>query len=357
MLSSRFTTGRTPVTTALIGVLAAVFIACGGDDADGKRDEVQPGQPAASEARAPKPPFARDGIWNRRLPDDSPVDPNSKALVKTLRTQVAKEAAASSGPYVNTWQYSTPVYRVRRNQPRVKVTLDNPATYAESLRQAISSVPIPKRARPARGSDGHMVVYQRSTDTMWEFWRMEKRSDGWHAKMAGRMENVSRNPGVFGGESGFPWGATATSLPLLGGLMRPAELRSGLIEHALALAIPAPRASTWAAPALRTDGSASGAEAIPLGARFRLDPEVDVDKLKVSRPVKAMARAAQRYGIVVRDTAGAVVFYGEDPSTMRRNPYPRIFGKQPLPQQLSRFPWNKLELMQMDLKTYRGSGK
>jgi len=128
MLSSRFTTGRTPVTTALIGVLAAVFIACGGDDADGKRDEVQPGQPAASEARAPKPPFARDGIWNRRLPDDSPVDPNSKALVKTLRTQVAKEAAASSGPYVNTWQYSTPVYRVRRNQPRVKVTLDNPAT-------------------------------------------------------------------------------------------------------------------------------------------------------------------------------------------------------------------------------------
>jgi hypothetical protein len=356
MPSSLSTTGRTPVSTALIGVLAALIIACGGDDARGKRNDPQAGAPAET-ARAPTPPFARDGIWNRRLPDDARVDPSSKALVQTLRKQVADEVARSSGPYVNTWQYSTPVYRVPRDQPRVKVTLDNTATYAESLRQAISSVPIPRHAKPAKGSDGHMVVYQRSTDTMWEFWRMQRRPDGWHAKMAGRMENVSRNPGVFGGENGFPWGATATSLPLLGGLMRPAELRAGRINHALALAIPAPRASTWSAPALRTDGSASGAAAIPLGARFRLDPDFDVDQLRASRPVKAMARAAQRYGIVVRDTAGAVVFYAEDPSPMRRNPYPRIFGKQPMSQQLSRFPWNKLELMQMDLKTYRGSGK
>jgi hypothetical protein len=331
---------------------AAAFSGCGGDDAPAPlpRAEQRPG--------LAQRPFAPDGVWNRPLPADAAVDPRSEEIVAALRAQVSQDVARRYGPTINTWQYSAPVYEVPRRQRRVRVTLDNRATYAATLRSAIASVPIPRHARPARGSDKHMVIWQRSTDTMWEFWKMERRSDGWHAAMAGRMTNVSRNPGYFSGPSGFPWGATATSLPLLGGLMTPRELRRGRIDHALALAIPRPKASVWSLPAQRTDGWDKAPGAVPEGARFRLDPAVDVDELGLPRAVRAMALAAQRYGIIVRDKAGTVAFYAEDPASVAgADPYRRVFGREPLWQQLSRFPWDKLQLMKMELRTYRGPGK
>jgi hypothetical protein len=331
----------------LIGVLAVLIAACGEDG----------GTPAGHGRPDAERPFAPNGVWNRPLAENAPVDPKSRALVASLRSQVDAHVATRYGPTVNTWQYSTPVYTVPRHQKRVPVTLDNRATYAATLRDAIASVPVPRRARPARGNDAHMVVWQPSTDTMWEFWRMHRAEGRWHAKSAGRMRDVSHNPGYFTSRTGYPWGATATSLPLLGGLMRPDELRRGRIDHALALAIPKPRSGTWSFPAQRTDGSSGDPNAIPLGARFRLDPDVDVSTLGLSRPLRAMARAAQRYGIVVRDTAGTVAFYAEDPASIGRNPYGRIFGKRPMYQQLSRFPWDKLELMKLDLRTYRGTGR
>src|ERR671921_443276 len=83
-------------------------------------------------------------------------------------------------------------------------------------------VPIPARAKPAPGTDGHMTVYQPSTDRLWEFWRAVQRPDGWHASWGGAMKRVSRSPGYYTdrswpGRSGFNWGSTATSLPVAGG--------------------------------------------------------------------------------------------------------------------------------------------
>ncbi len=43
---------------------------------------------------------------------------------------------------------------------------------------------------------------------------------------------------------------------------------------------------------------------------------------------RMIAEAAQRYGIVVQDRSGVVAFYAEDPSPMRHNPYPSIYGGQ-----------------------------
>ncbi len=65
----------------------------------------------------------------------------------------------------------TPVYTARRAQPRVRVTLDRDLP---AMQRAIDAVPIPRRAQPAAGTDKHMVIWQPSTDTMWEFWRMRR---------------------------------------------------------------------------------------------------------------------------------------------------------------------------------------
>jgi hypothetical protein len=301
--------------------------------------------------------FAPTSVWNQRLPADAPLDPDSQQLVASLRQQVAAAVDRRFWPTINTTKYSTPVYEVPENQRRVRVTLDDPATYRQALREALRAVPIPPGVRSAAGNDQHMVVWQPSRDTMWEFWKMHLAAGGWHAKAAGAMRDVSKNPGYFAGPRGSPWGATATSLPLLGGLMSADELERGRIDHALALAIPRPRASQWSLPAQRTDGWVREPTAVPEGAHFRLDPTLDVAALGLPRALRAMAVAAQRYGIIVRDTAATPAFYAEDPLSLGRNPYPDIFEHQAIGPLLARFPWDRLQALRLQLRTYSGPPK
>jgi hypothetical protein len=301
--------------------------------------------PSASESGSrpmPLRPFAPDSVWNQALAAGAPLDTRSDVYVDDLNRQVRQYA-----PWINTTQYSTPVYTVPIDQPTVRVALDEMAAYLPLLQRAWEQVPIPPDARPAAGTDGQMVVWQPSTDTMWEFWRASRQADGWHARYGGRMEHVSGNPGYFTDPSN--WGATATSLPLLGGLIRLDELAAGHIDQALAMAIPETRASCFSWPAQRTDGTVIGEQAIPEGTRFRIDPGLDLSAMPMRPIVRMLAEAAQRYGIVIRDRAGAVTFYAEDPTPIGQNPYAGpsgYFGAGYLDQLLRQeFPWQHLQAL------------
>ena len=52
----------------------------------------------------------------------------------------------------------------------VHVTLDQGPSQVD-LQNAFNAVPIP-RVPGRAGTDGNLAVYQPSTDTMWEFWRL-----------------------------------------------------------------------------------------------------------------------------------------------------------------------------------------
>jgi hypothetical protein len=189
---------------------------------------------------------------------------------------------------------------------------------------------------------------------MWEFWHLRREDGQWRAAWGGAMRDVSAGPGYFtrgswpGGEP--YWGATATSLPLIAGLIRISELERGRIDHALAIAIPNARAKAAAWPAQRTDGTLSTPDAVPEGARFRLDPKLDITALDLPPAARAIAIAAQRYGLIVRDkTLHATGFFAEDPTPSGRNPYPRLFGGRTPGEVLARFPWQHLQLMPMRL--------
>jgi hypothetical protein len=296
--------------------------------------------PAAAQA-APRP-FAPTSFWNAPLADSAPLDPLSRTYVADLRRQVARH-----GPYLNTTAYSTPVYTVGARQPRVRVQLDQ---FYPRLQTAFERVPIPPGARAARGTDGNMVVWQPSTDTLWEFYRARNAADGWHAFYGGKMTGVSRNPGHF--TEPRLWGATATSISLLGGLIRIDELRSGRIDHALAMAIPNIRKDVFSWPAQRSDGKVDSPTAIPEGARFRIDPDVDLDRLRMAPVVRVMAEAAQKHGIVVRDGSAAVVFFAEDPTPTGRNPYRGrrgFFQARYIDKLLKQFPWRHLQALRTSL--------
>jgi hypothetical protein len=293
---------------------------------------------AVTTAPWPGGPFSPTSVWNTPLPADAAVDPNSQAYVNELVRQVQ-----SYGPWMNTTSYSTPVYVVAANQATQHVTLD---TWGPDLQAAFDAVPIPANAQAASGTDEHMVIWQPSTDKMWEFWLMHQQANGWHARWGGEMDDVSTNPGYFT-HTGLTnnWGATATGLPLLGGLVSQADLQRGHIDHALAISLVEAQPATWSWPAQRTDGGdfTPNITPIPEGTRFRLDPTLNIPSLHLPALDRMIAQAAQTYGIIVRDKAGAVSFYGQDPKTMATNPWPQAFSNQYPNTYLSWLPWNHMQ--------------
>jgi hypothetical protein len=299
--------------------------------------------------------FAADAVWNRPLADDAALDPAGDALVSTLRAAVAENDAwiAEKG--------TSPLYTVPADQASVRVQLDDPTQWwRKRLQQAFDAVPIPDDAVPADSPDAHLTVWQPATDRLWEFFRARKLADGWHAAWGGAIKNVSSSPGYYDehswpGLSGPHWGATATSLPVIAGTMLIDELQAGEIPHALALNIPWAKPDVYAWPAQRSDGRSTDPNAIPEGARFRLDPALDIDKLNLPPMTHMIAKAVQRYGMIVRDQTGqAVGFFAENFSQYGTNPYTGtngLFGGTPPNVLLRSFPWQHLQLLEMQLHT------
>ncbi|MDX6665215.1 MAG: hypothetical protein QOG68_1421 [Solirubrobacteraceae bacterium] len=315
--------GHMHIPNTLRGVLLVVLLAL-----------VALSASASALTYVPEPrPFSSTSFWDTQLPATQTADPNSPALVAELNRQVAKY-----GPWIATDGYTAPVYTVPAGQPRVPVILD---TNKQPLKSDLAAgVPIPAYAQGSDGTDNSAVVWQPSTDTYWEFWRLSKKADGFHATFGGIIRNASTSQGIFSGGTG----TAASGLALLGGMIRPGEFGSWTINHALRMGMPEVTAGVIRAPANRTDGRVVGG-GLPMGTRFQLDPSVNVWALNVPNQVKIIAYAAQRYGMIVGDTSGAVSLYGEDPLTMPLDPWSVLFSALSPGYLMRQFPWDKLRAL------------
>jgi hypothetical protein len=337
------------VRTALVAAFLGAVVLCGA------------GVPSAATAQGGAL-FAADSFWNKPLPADAPLDPSSSTLVRTLRDQVAQDIEDKTGPSIATGSYSTTLYTVPADQPTVRVALDDfgsTASWRDALQAAWEQVPIPPGAESADG-EGHMTIWQPSTDKLWDFFMARNEADGWHARWGGAIQSVSHFPGYYSADAwpgaSHHWGATATGLPVIGGVMTLDEFEAGEVDHALALNIPKPRAKEYSWPAQGSDGTHSGSKWIPEGARFRIEPSLDLDSLTMHPVTRMMAEAVQSYGMVVRDrTSTAVGFAAEDPAPLGYNPYREpdggyFEGKSPTTF-LKKFPWKHLQLLKMSICT------
>ena len=315
---------------------------------------------AATNPGAPFRFFAPGSPWNLQLPRTAPLNASSAEMVGALSREVRRELETDQGPSISTTSNSVPIYTVPANQPTVPVQLTSTFT-VPALSAAWSAVPLPANAQSAPGKDHHLVVWQPSTDRLWEFWHLLDGAEGWQAGWGGAMQNVSTNFGVYGptawpGATGS-WGGSASSLSIAGGLITLEDLQKGEINHALAIGVPQVRANQYAAPAERTDGTSTSPMALPEGAHLRLEPGLELWRLHLPRLTLMIARAAKRYGIFVRDVAGNVTFYAQDPVTAGGNPYagPSGFLEGTYPARLlSTFPWTHLQLLQMQLTSSAG---
>jgi hypothetical protein len=299
--------------------------------------------------------FAPTSFWNTPTAAIAPLDPNSAGLVGALNAEVARELELKTGPWINTTSYSVPIYTVAATTPTVRVRPILRQT-PHALRSAWQAVPLPAGAQPAAGSDRQLVVWQPSTDRLWEFWRLAHGPHGWQASWGGAMRRASADSGVYSSHA-WPgakpfWGASASSLSIVGGLITLEDLKRGEINHALSLALPEIRSGVYDPPARRTDGTASNPLSLPEGAHLRLNPKLNLASLHLPALTLMIAEAAQRYGIFIRDRTANVAFYAQDPTPGQKNPYagPHGFFEGKYPDQLlATFPWSELQLLKMDL--------
>jgi hypothetical protein len=339
------------VTLVLALLLASAAAGCGSERLPQSEPPPKPDRPQSAHFRF----FSPSSFWNQPLADNAQLDPSSGGSIALLGREINAEQADRSGPWISTSRYSVPIYTVPASQPLVRVQLTS-AIYSPSLQAAFEQVPLPARAVPASGTDGHLVVWQPSSNRLWEFWKFLRGPQGPQASWGGAIREVTASPGVYGPDS-WPgaepwWGASASSLSIAGGLITFADLRLGEINHALAIALPEVRAGVYATPAKRTDGRSANSLALPEGAHLRLDPDLDIAALELPRTTRLIAEAAQRYGIFVRDGASVVQFYAQEPLPGATNPYTGANGyfEGRYPNQLlASFPWGRLQLLKMEL--------
>jgi fibronectin type 3 domain-containing protein len=292
--------------------------------------------------KTPGTPFASSSFWNTPLSASTPINKNSSAYVQDIVSELG-----SSNGNLNTARWSAPFYVVPASQALTPITLNCDSTNCSSssttttLQTALKSVPLPADAVPAGGTDAHLAVYQPSTNTLWEFWRLSTPAQNapgagslpwgapsygdrqWHAVWGGVMNNVSGSNGIFPS----PYGGWTTGLPLLGSVTRIEELQAGQINHVMGIGglgsplsasvLPAntPGATSgisW--PADRSDGTSTNALAIPEGMRFRLPANFNLTQYNntliankqspLSPVATTIAVAAQKYGFVV-DASGS----------------------------------------------------
>lgn len=300
--------------------------------------------------------FAASSPWYTPIPTNAILHSNSSGMVQDFLSQ--KPTTLYNGTVnINTKSYSSPVFIAPAGAATQKVSqydCQGKGYLDSNLATQWAAVPIPSTAKASLGTDGEMTIYQPSTNTLWEFWKASKKADGsWQACWGGRMQNVSTNIGQFQSY----YGTTATSLPFLAGQITAEELKRGEIRHAIGIALrnASPR-SLFSWPAQRSDGNGLGI--IPQGTRIRLDPTINVDSLSLHPMAKIIAKAAQKYGFIVWDTAGSisiraqnVISYtaaGQVDPYHSSTTYTGLFGSTPDYDILKNFPWNRLQFLPMD---------
>jgi hypothetical protein len=312
----------------------------------------------------PSPPFrffSPTSFWNTPLSPHAPLASSSRALVADLLRYVHGEQASKTGPWINAGRDGVTILTVPASQPAVTVRLDR---YQDAnLSAAWSAVPLPPGSRPSPG-DNDLAVWQPSTNTMWEFFQLRHTANGWEAEWGGAMHDVTSNPGVYGpcawpasptadGWTGDEarWGVTAASFPVVAGAITYQDLKAGQIDHVLAMVYPNVRRRTFVSPALRDDGWSTDPHSLPEGTRLRLDPRLNLAKLKMPPLTRMIAVAAQRYGIIIRDQSGVMSFIQQDPTGDA--PFlaldPKLTGGLYASQLLASFPWSHLQVMKMDI--------
>lgn len=327
----------------------------------------------------PKEVFAANSFWYKPLPSNAPLDSGSAAKINFL-IQTGINSWGNPGKgfpsfALNNYSNTPPIVVVDNSTPIINggagMTLrDNGSgPYFNNLRTMFQGVRLPTNfVHDVGGSDGFLIVYNKDTDTYWDFWVVEKDASGWpgwSANRGHRIENASTKQGIAEAYGSSPpyfyYGSNAAGLAEVGGVIKLEELEAGLIPHVVNMAVPVSCVAHKenvgiSAPAVRSDGASMDPNAIQMGQRVRLPAGFDVDSPNYHPVTRAVARAFRDYGAIIMDRAGDISFRGENRTALPNGTarWNAVFeGAEPYNVMwdyggYTPFPWSSLQLVQPD---------
>jgi hypothetical protein len=240
-------------------------------------------------------PFSSTSPWNYPIGTGARLDPRSGSCSRDIESNVYTD--------VNAGSWSVAVYTAKITDPMTKVRADDQGNTV--------SIRIPTSARPARpaysaGGDAHMDIIDPTHHWVDEMWQARLGRSGVHA--TSHTHNSLYGSGVgAGGERAY--GGSA-----IGGLIRHQEVLANAIPHALAISLPdseQAKGPIW--PATTEDSSDSRYRGhVHLGTLAAIPSSVDINRLGLTTALgRAIARAAQLYGVYDVDSSDGAAFYAE----------------------------------------------
>ncbi|MGZ4468864.1 MAG: hypothetical protein ACXVXB_10315 [Nocardioidaceae bacterium] len=279
-----------PVTVSVLALASAATLAATTALA------ASPGRPVAGTSCRV---FPKNNYWHADV-SRLPVNPRSRQWLSHMST--GRDLHPDFGPsYGDGPNYDMPVTVVRGSHPKVPVRF----TYAAESDHVRYPFGSDTRIEGGRGSAGdkHAIVVDRTHCRLYETWNTTVRNGSWHAGSGATWSLTSNKLRPDGWTS-----ADAAGLPILPGLLRWNEVRSGSVDHAIRFTTDVTsRHHLW--PARHDAGSTDRRSYPPMGARFRL--KQSFSSKGYGADAKVVIAAMKRYGLVLADNGSPWYFQGE----------------------------------------------
>jgi len=164
-------------------------------------------------------------------------------------------------------------------------------------------IAIPRGARPAGGSDGHMAIVSLKTRWEYDLWQAHSSTTGSGGVLSASWGGKTRIDGT-----GLSSNATAAHFGLLAGVIRAPELQAGHIDHALFMVTRC--TSGYVPPAMSAGSRCSGSQSAPkAGMRIQLNmSHAQISRLPVPAWKRTILTAMAEYGAIIGDTGGSATW-------------------------------------------------
>ncbi|TQM64531.1 hypothetical protein FBY41_0900 [Humibacillus xanthopallidus] len=315
MRRSRTNEGRRALAGSAGIAVLLVLCSCQGPGAGDRDVTVPSGRPAnvpsagvtgCSGAR----PYADTSPWNTPIPPNPTIDPQTPTYQNTLTTTGLTLTSDVD-------QYTIGLYCVTPDTTPTTVTFSGYySDYTSGTRvrhgyaPTITNLPIPTTITPPTGTDAQLVIWDQNAGIEYGFWQFAWTNGHATATNGYAIRTDTTSAGRFAdGLAG-----RGAGLPYLAGLVRPTDIATGHIDHALAFAYPFP-SHQYTYPASKTDGKGTTGTDLPEGTRLQLDPTLtttDLTNLGLTPTAVIIAQALQRYGMYVVDNSGSAKVYLQD---------------------------------------------
>jgi hypothetical protein len=245
------------------------------------------------------PVFPADNYWNADI-RSLPVAARSSQWLSHMSTSV--DLHPDFGPSFGAGpNYGIPITVVGSGHPRVRVHF----TYSSESDHVRYPLGHDTRIEGGARSSGdrHAIVVDKGACRLYETYATRLRNGHWHAGSGAVWPLTSDRLRPDGWTS-----ADAAGLPILPGLLRWNEVKSGHVDHAIRFTTDVTSTHhLW--PARHDAGSTSSRTYPPMGARFRL--RASYHPSGFGRQAMAVVRAMKVYGLVLADNGSPWYFQGE----------------------------------------------